>query len=176
MKGKNGFTMIEMMTAVTLSGIVLMIALPLLLTGTGISSRFMRREALVTAGDGIFEYAAREMKLAGRIWIGDADEGRPEATGEWKELSLPHRRELLGDADLVMEVNAVGRDRLRLTVRLLENGRTIYERTEVISLLNISLGEPGRIEGCTDKSRTTMPKDRAEAALVLWYQSVGNAR
>ena len=118
MKGKGGFTIIELMTAVTLSGIVLMIALPLLLTGTGIGSRLMRREALITAGDGIFESVSRELKLAERIWIGDADEGRPEEAEEWKALSLSRQQELLGDTDLVVEVYAEGRDRLRLTCLL----------------------------------------------------------
>lgn len=204
---RKGFTLVELMVAALLAGVALVIALPLILVGRNTDVRTEKREAVSLAGEAIYEYVADELKFAGRLYIGDLNEKRPEGEN-WKSITVSKKdadsgetyaRLLYGAAreltagepvdagtplydlgyqektDLVLEVEAVGRNQLRLTVKLMDGEQALYEKTSVLSLLNLTLNATNQIEGYVGKSMTTASKEDAEGeteqALVLWYQN-----
>lgn len=171
---KRGFTLVELMAAAFLSGIVLLIALPLILTEQKIGRRMEEKENTVMVGDAIFGYVKDELTYAERVFIGDNSERMPPDMENWKAIYVSGKLENLSrkQARLVMEVCALKPCRLRLTVKLMDGEETIYERTEEIELLNLSLQKNGQIEGDTGNVKSTAPMDgNGETPLVLWYQS-----
>lgn len=174
--GKHGFTLVELMVAVLLSGIVLLTALSLILAERKIGRRMEEKENAIMVGNVIFEYVKDELMYAERVFIGDNGELRPPEDEDWKAIYVSGRLENLsaGQAELVMEVCALLPCRLRLTVRLEDGEEVLYERTEEIELLNLSLRENGQLEGETTKAKSTKPAGESkETPLVLWYQSEG---
>lgn len=206
-EGKKGFTLVELMVAALLAGVALVIALPLILVGRNTGARTEKREAVSLAGEAIYEYVADEVKFAGRLYIGDLNEKRPEGEN-WKSITVSEKdpdngedyaRLLYGAAreltagepvdagtplydmgyqektDLVLEAEAVGRNQMRLTVKLMDGEQALYEKTSVLSLLNLTLNATNQIEGYVGKSMSTAPQEDAEGktenALILWYQS-----
>lgn len=203
----KGFTLVELMVAALLAGVALVIALPLILVGRNTDVRTEKREAISLAGEAIYEYVADEVKFAGRLYIGDLNEKRPEGEN-WKSITVSEKdpdngevfaRLLYGAAreltagepvdagtplydmgyqektDLVLEAEAVGRNQLRLTVKLMDGEQALYEKTSVLSLLNLTLNATNQIEGYVGGSISTAPQEDTEGktknALVLWYQN-----
>lgn len=174
MKNRGGFTLAEIMVAVMLGGILLLIALPLILTEQRIGRKLEENANTVMVGDAIFEYVKDELTYADRVFIGDNEENVPPEDEEWKAIYVSGKVKDLSQkqARLVMEACALEPCRLRLTVRLMDGEGIIYERTEELDLLNLPLHENGRIEGYTDGVRTTAPMEEGgEKPLVLWYQN-----
>lgn len=183
--GRKGFTLVEMMAAVFLSGAIAVAALPLVLAGEKRLVRQAEEENMAVAGDGIFMYVSEAVKTAGKVCISRGKENVPEGEawsciyaedgGVWKENGK-QSREIFGSgfldgAEVFLDAEASGRDGLRLTVELTRNGRTVYRRTDVVPLLNLSLNLAGRVEDRTEDSGYEDGKE----TLILWYQNMEGA-
>lgn len=221
---RKGFTLVELMVAALLAGIALVIALPLILIGRNTDVRTEKKEAIALAGDAVYEYIADEIKFAGRLYIGDADGKRPaegkwksitagkaSPDDTYSRLLYSTAREISGaepaatqmplydegyqeKTELVIEAAAAGRNQLQLTVKLMDGEQALYEKSSVLSLLNLTLNATSQIEGYLGGTVTTA--ERKEKAgnggtvpavdsktvqnertgalpgqLVLWYQS-----
>lgn len=160
MKGRHGFTLMEVMIAAMLSGMIFLAALPLILTGQKLARQMEEKEAANIAGDAVFEDVKEKLMYADRIFLGNDPENELLDEGEWKPVcgSCSMR-----GMDMVTEFCTVGSDCIRLTVKLVNEKKCIYERTEEVRLLNLSLHEDRQIEGDADGKEQT----------VLWYQGEG---
>ena len=86
MKRRRGVSLVELMVAAMLSGMIFVAALPVLTIGRNVIYRANKREAGLTAGDAAFEYVANEMRFAERIWIGNEKEEIPPGEENWNAV------------------------------------------------------------------------------------------
>lgn len=190
MMDRRGFTLIELMTVSMLAGILLVIALPLLILGQNAGERVRKTAELSAVGDGIFEYISEELKAAERLCIGDGKENRP-AGGEWKALYVDTGRENVSDilmrwsgevssfdrlgepfyeevsylhTDLALDLRIVEENGVFLSVKLLDGGTVVYEREEVLWLLNLSSETDECVKGYEEGD------EYGEQEMILWYQ------
>lgn len=75
--------------------------------------------------------------------------------------------------DLIIDAEAIGKNQLKLTIKLVDESEVLYEKSSVLPLLNLTLNANSSIEGVNDKTLTTMAGE-GETPLVLWYQSSKN--
>lgn len=131
MNRRQGTTLIELMAAAGLSGMILLIALPVILTGKRISRRLEEEEMFSMAGDGIFFHMREEMMFS--------EEG---VTGTGESYGEP----FLYGAGTVIEVDEREPDCVMLTVKIVREEEILYERNEEVHLLNWD-GEETQNEG-----------------------------
>ena len=62
MKRRRGVSLVELMVAAMVSGMIFVAALPVLTISQNIICKVNKREAGFMAGDAIFEYVANEMR------------------------------------------------------------------------------------------------------------------
>jgi prepilin-type N-terminal cleavage/methylation domain-containing protein len=158
MKDQRGFTLVELMTASVLAGILFASAVPLFLMGQRAVRRQQRIAEAALAGDQIFEELSKELVFAGDIWIGD-EGGSPLDAESWTAVyeNVYHDR-----MDLELCVQDLGETSLYLRVRLADGDAVLYERAETLILLNRS----------TEKERQNLSvsgKINGDGA-TLWYQ------
>ena len=185
MKRRKGVSLVELMVAAMLSGMIFAAALPVLTISRNVIYRANKREAGLMAGDAVFEYVANEMRFAERIWIGNEKEEIPPGEENWNAVyakgtlmvrdRAPVSEGLCGRpvfsdgffsfADLELEAETVGTSDLSLTVRLMDGDEIVYERTELLSVLNMTLHDDCHIEGNAETGGDISP--------VLWYQKKG---
>ncbi|MEY8395820.1 type II secretion system protein [Lachnospiraceae bacterium 45-P1] len=182
MMRRRGVSLVELMVSTMLFGMIFVAALPVLTISRNMICRASKREAGFMAGDAIFEYVANEMRFADRIWIGDGKEEKPPGEENWNAIYVErtlmvregtsvteetHGRPVFSDrfmdfAELKLEIRVMGRSDLSLTVRLEDESEILYERTELFSVLNMTLNEDCHIEGNAEAGEGASP--------VLWYQ------
>lgn len=182
MKRRRGVSLVELMVAAMVSGMIFVAALPVLTISRNIICKVNKREAGFMAGDAIFEYVANEIRFANRVWIGDGKEERPPEEECWNAIYVEgtlmvreetpvsggmHGRPVFSDkfldfAELKLETRVMGQSDLSLTVRLEDENEVVYERTELFSVLNMTLNEDCYIEGNAEAGEDVSP--------VLWYQ------
>lgn len=75
--------------------------------------------------------------------------------------------------DLIIDAEAMGKNQLKLTIKLVDESEVLYEKSSVLPLLNLTLNANSSIEGVNDKTLTTLAGE-GETPLVLWYQSSKN--
>ena len=182
MKRRRGVSLVELMVAAMLSGMIFVAALPVLIISRNMICKVNKREARCMAGDAVFEYVANEIKFANRVWIGDGKKERPPEDENWNAIYVEgtlmfrdripvskemHGRPVFSDkfldyTELKLETRVMGQSDLSLTVRLEDENEIVYERTELFSVLNMTLNEGRHIEGNAETSENVSP--------VLWYQ------
>ena len=169
---RRGVSLVELMVSTMLFGMIFVAALPVLTISRNTICRLNKKEAGFVAGDAIFEYVANEIRFANRIWIGDGKEEKPPEDENWNADGAPvsegmHGRPVFSDkfldfAELKLEIRATGQSDVSLTVRLEDENEIVYERTELFSVLNMTLNEDCHIEGNAEAGKDASP--------VLWYQ------
>ena len=179
---RRGVSLVELMVSTMLFGMIFVAALPVLTISRNTICRLNKREAGFVAGDAIFEYVANEIRFANRIWIGDGKEEKPPEDENWNAIYVErtlmvrdgapvsegmHGRPVFSDkfldfAELKLEIRATGQSDVSLTVRLEDENEIVYERTELFSVLNMTLNEDCHIEGNAEAGKDALP--------VLWYQ------
>jgi len=161
MSRRRGTTLVELMTAMALAGMIFMIGLPVILTQKRIGRQMEEREAFVMAGDDIFSEVKEELmfgewslpgdgELSGEAHLPGGSDGTGEAhlfggSGMTGEAYLPGSSggtEFLYGARAVVEVYENGEDRVILAVKLVREDDVVYERTEEVHLLNPPSGPP----------------------------------
>lgn len=121
MRRRRGTTLIELMAAAGLSGMILLIALPVILTGKRISRKMEERTEMFMAGDGIFSYMKEEIMFSEEDTIRLAEnDGKP----------------FLHEVSAVIETDEKEPDCVMLTVKLIREDEILYERTEEVHRLN----------------------------------------
>ena len=179
---RRGVSLVELMVSTMLFGMIFVAALPVLTISRNTICRLNKKEAGFVAGDAIFEYVANEIRFANRIWIGDGKEEKPPEDENWNAIYVErtlmvrdgapvsegrHGRPVFSDkfldfAELKLEIRATGQSDVSLTVRLEDENEIVYERTELFSVLNMTLNEDCHIEGNAEAGKDASP--------VLWYQ------
>lgn len=111
---KSGFSLVEVVIALALLGMVLLAVGPVITTGQRIFLRTQRKAEAEVLGDRAFEYIA-EGKEQNEISIGLKEKG----------------------FELMVETEPLDREWVSLRLELVENNAVVYEREEVISAWNM---------------------------------------
>lgn len=162
---RRGHTLLELMTAITLSLMVLMIALPMTMSGYKIYHRISERNRAAYTGDLIFDSIADELRLAARVSLGGVNPISIEDGNDWNMID----HTFMNRDDLVIETQVLGKNLMNLTVKLVSDDRILYERSETLELLNLEYGGIGEIEGTKARGRRTDSN-------TIRYQSVEKIR
>lgn len=156
MRRHGGFTLVEVMTASFLAGMIFLTAMPVILFGKRSIRQMAEREAAAMIGDSVFEEAKEKLMYAKRVCLAyEADE---DSADEWRRIGGDFSWE---DMEMTLEACAMGPDRLEFAIRLWKNGQCVYERRELIPLLNLVLNGNRMEEG--------------DSASDLWYLSEGGS-
>lgn len=145
---QKGFTLIELMTASLLAGMILVIALPFLILGQNTIGITGKAAEISVKGDAMFEYISDELKMADDIWLA-YDGGEPPENGEWNVLYI-------GDSDFILDVQVLNPSGILLSVVFEENGQVLYEREEAI--WTVRLATDSNVKRGRDKG------------VILWYR------
>lgn len=150
MKDRGGFTLVEVMAAAMIAGILILSAFSCFRMGYKVLYERQNRETINMVGDGIFDMAADELRTAGAIFLSDEEAAVPADRRKWNMI----RGDMFSlDEEVILYAEADGENRITLTVRLERNGEICYERTDTFVTLNAK-----EIYG--------------DGGLIIWYQDV----
>jgi len=137
MKRRRGTTLVELMTAISLSVLLLLAAVPVIMTGERIVRRIREKADISMAGDRIFS------DMRERIMFGDEGTVLPDEEYE---------TEFLDYGKVAVRMEAQEPECFMLTVEISREGEILYERTEEVRLLN-------RMNGAFDEKENKTGKD-----------------
>ena len=141
MKDQKGFTLVEVVIASMLLGMVFLSAFPCLSAGYQIIKKEQTNTEAQIIGDRVFDWVLKEVQSAGTMYA-----------GIYEEDSL--YEENLGDSEFSklgfdIEVTSESMDGhwINLTVILKKEETVIYQRTEIRPLLKVGFVESVPLEG-----------------------------
>lgn len=173
MKSRGGFTLVEIMVASMLAGILVASAFPMVITGKKILEKEQRQESAAFYGESVLSYIADELETTDKVFLGDLSSVELLGPGNWEVLyagatgteeidALLHgnfnedlkdmgmepvfSEAFLDSAHLDLCAEAVDDDWIKVTVRILSGEEILYEADRTISLLNMELFENRRVE------------------------------
>ncbi|MBQ7795878.1 MAG: type II secretion system protein [Lachnospiraceae bacterium] len=171
MRNRKGFTLVEVVIASMLAGMVLLAAFPLITAGRNMVNREQKRMEAAMVGDGIFEAVANELRCADRVFLGDLDElteyMEVSDENDWDtfEFDLPE-----SEQEVLMEAETVDDDWIWIKVSIEGEEELYYEREEIIPLLNLSLDEERAIEGTDGVVKMPVGGPEDDGDNEIWYQ------
>ena len=118
--GNDGFTLVEVVIAVMLSGVLMLAAFPMLTTGRNLVTKMQHRWEAAVIGDGVFQQASTELQNNGEVYI--------ETMEDWEER--------FDSYDVELDVTWEEPDWMVVSVSLIRQDTVLYERCEWIPYLN----------------------------------------
>lgn len=172
-KAIGGFTLVEVVIASMLVGMVLLAAFPLIKTGRSILERRQKELECSWIGDGIFEFTMKEIQNADRMFVGTEDEFNEfcEETDpeQWKQLKIDSDGHGL-DVEITLE--PVEQEWMLLGVRLIEKETVLFEKEEVVPVLNFGLLKKEGLEGTGGPVLFRGDKETRESERNIWYRAI----
>lgn len=181
MKRRSGFTLIELVVAMVLGGMLSAVLVPILPIAQKQNYQAQNTAAASQAGESIYSYVVDLLNSADRIYLGD-DSNHPENAEDWNQLSVNenglltlngatvYEQDYQNDCNLILQAQAQGRNSLSLTVTLQQiNGEraTLYQRTAAFQPSTLNAQVTGALEGITGQllsTRTTFANQQGQAA------------
>lgn len=169
MKNQYGYTLVEVVIASMLLGMVFLAASPLLFTGYRAVKREQTKTEAEMVGDRVFDRIVSELRNADLVYFGTYEElerAYHEDADAWESLDLePYE---LGFEIKIAE-EAVESNWIRLTIVLEKEEEVAYQREELVSLLNQGLSAPFSEEG--NDEIMIVDSDRKEdwKNIKIWY-------
>lgn len=136
----NGFSLVEIVIAAMLMGMVLLAAFPMIMTGKRNLERKQREMEVRLLGDRVFERVCEELERSGQAVL-EAEDTKEivleEPEREWQKLlecELEHH-----GVHMKVETEKLDDEWLFLNVKLTEDEMVFYEREQVVPVLNLGL-------------------------------------
>lgn len=144
MRNRAGFTIVEVMAASLIAGILFLTGFSCLRMGYKVLYEKQDRETANMIGDKIFELAVNELRTAEEVMLCDED---PTAAVDEEAWMLLYGEMFSLEEDVFIYAESKGENLIELTVRLERKGKICYERTDTFLLLNVKnvYGDSGSV-------------------------------
>ena len=180
MKRRSGFTLIELVVAMVLGGMLSAVLVPILPIAQKQNYQAQNTAAASQAGESIYSYVVDLLNSADRIYLGD-DSDHPENPEDWNQLSVNENglltlngatvygQDYQNDCNLILQAQAQGRNSLSLTITLQQikgEQATLYQRTAAFQPSTLNAQVTGALEGITGQllsTRTTFANQQGQA-------------
>ena len=175
MNASGGFTLIELMAASLIAAIVAMTISSLLLMGQKTAALRWKQAEIRMVADAVFADAAETLAAADGVVLGNVDEIVWEDETMWNELydRGSDRLSSSEEYEILLYAKKEGRCHLRLTEIVMEGEEILWERSELLVLLNLNLREEAEIMEAPETWGEEM--ENAEfGTQEIWYRNERN--
>lgn len=169
----GGFTLVEVVIASMLVGMVMLAAFPMIITGRDILERRQKEMESSLLGDSVFDCVVKELQNADQIFVGTEEE--VEAFCEnlefenWSFVEMDLGSDVF---DVEIEIEPVDNEWVFLGVKLISERDILFEREEVVPILNFGLFEKDEIEKNGGSVFFASDGKNGEPEIKIWYRVV----
>ena len=171
MKNQNGFTLVEVVIASMLLGMVFLSAFPIVTTGYRMMKQEQEKIEAQIIGNSEFDRIASELQTAKYIFLGTKEEleAIQEDAEEWKYIDHIFSDQAF---DMIVDVEILEDHWLYMTVTLSDENKVVYNREEMISLLNYGFYKDASMEGVDSITCSISDRRITSDEAKIWYQSI----